>query len=87
MHICCAWWWTQYELCERTKVQGELESALELASTAAIMKNQFLTNMSHEVGRERVKESFYKTRVMVTKSHCMSERRVKKERYSEKCCS
>ncbi len=52
MHICCAWWWMQEELCERTKMQGELESALELASAAAVMKTQFLANMSHEVGRE-----------------------------------
>ncbi len=56
MHICFAWWWKQDELCERTKVQGELENALELASTAAVMKNQFLANMSHEVGRERERE-------------------------------
>ncbi len=40
----------QEELCERVKVQCELESAMKLAKTAAVMKNQFLANMSREVG-------------------------------------
>ncbi len=48
----------QEELCNSLKVQGELKSALELARTAAISKNQFLANMSHEVetvqGTERI---------------------------------
>ncbi len=43
--------WEQKELCERIKVQCELESAMELAKTAAVMKSQFLANMSHEVGK------------------------------------
>ncbi len=40
----------QEELCEREKVQGELVSATKLVKTAALMKNQFLANMSNQVG-------------------------------------
>ncbi len=32
-------------------MQGELESATELAKKATVMKSQFLANMSHEVER------------------------------------
>ncbi len=40
----------QEELYERVKVQGELVSATKLVKTAAVVKNQFLANMSNEVG-------------------------------------